>query len=123
MRAVPQRPLHHQVRPRRQLDAERIRRIPRGHHSPPSYGPAMTFARYCARTPLTVGSPAGETSVIVSVGATLYVTVIDPAGGIRNVPVVRPVGTPPTAITVTCPPVVAPFTGTGFRFTDATLDP
>jgi len=85
-------------------------------------GPAEYAARYPASTPDTTGIADGATSAMLNVvGATLYVTVIDPAGRIRNVPVVRPVVTPFTAITVTVPPATVTSTGTGFGFTDATV--
>jgi hypothetical protein len=70
---------------------------------------------------VTSGGPDGAISAIANAGATLYVTVIELPAGIVNVPVVRPVVTPPTAITVTVPPVIVTFTGTGFGFSDATV--
>src|SRR5258708_250831 len=85
-------------------------------------GPAITFARYCARTPVTRVPADGAISAIVNDGATLYVTVMELPGGIVNVPVVKPVLTPPTEIAVTVPPVIVTLTGTGFGFSDATVD-
>ena len=82
----------------------------------------MLLARYCASTPFTSGPAAGATSACVNDGATLYVTVIEPPAGTRNVPDVCPVVTPLMAITVTVPPEIVMFTGTGFGFTDATVD-
>ena len=60
-------------------------------------------------------------SAIVNVGATLYVTVTEPPAGMVNVPVVRPVLTPPTAIAVTVPPVIVTLTATGFGFSAGTV--
>lgn len=44
-----------------------------------------------------------------------------PNAGTVNVPVVRPVGAPFTAIAVTVPPVIVTDTGTGFGFGAATV--
>jgi len=78
---------------------------------------------YAARPPLiaVAGQLPGGRSAIANAGATLYVTVTDPNAGTVNVPVVWPVTTPFTAITVTVPPVIVTLTGTGFGFALATV--
>lgn len=88
-----------------------------------AYGPAGYAARYAASGALIAdcGQLPGGRSATANVGAALYVTVMLPNAGTVNVPVVRPVTAPFTAIAVTVPPVIVTLTGTGFGFGAATV--